>query len=342
MNYKKIYKDKEHSGAYLFYGKEKYLIENAVIYLINKYVKGTEAFNYTKFKGSEVKPEDIISACETYPVMNEKKIVIVRDVCDFLSENNIKNSFYDFLDNISDFVILIFWDTANIKKTTKFYKEFKKKDRDIEFGKLSQVDLNNFVKGYFIRKGKEIGPSETSFFIAESGYNSKNEDMSLLDLKTEMDKIVSLSGEKRIKRDDIEKSITENIDSNIFKFLDAMMNRNSERAIIELNNLYKLNEPSLKIFTMIIRQVKNFLSYKILSVKKMSQSEIIRKMDVKKYEYGKIQSTHRNFTKEFLTNFYEELIDADQMLKTSSIDEKIIMETLVIKYCNDFNFSHRC
>ena len=56
MNYKKIYKDKEHSGAYLFYGKEKYLIENAVIYLINKYVKGTEAFNYTKFKVSEVKP----------------------------------------------------------------------------------------------------------------------------------------------------------------------------------------------------------------------------------------------------------------------------------------------
>lgn len=336
MNYKKIYRDKDHSGAYLFYGKEKYLIENAVGYLINKYVKGTEAFNYTKFKGSEVKPEDIISACETYPVMNDKKLVLVRDVVDFLGENDLKDSFYDFLDNLSDFVILIFWDTTSLKKTTKFYKFFKKKDRDMDFAKLSPADLNNFIKGYFIRKGKEIGPSELALFISESGYNSKNEDVNLLDLKTEMDKIAAHAKGKKILREDISSSITENIDTNIFKFLDAMMGRRSEEALKELHNLYKLGEPSLRIFTMIIRQVKNFLSYKILSVKNISQADIMNKMDVKKYEFGKIRSFEKNFTKEFLIEFYEELIKSDEFFKTSSIDEKLIMETLIIKYCNKF------
>lgn len=336
MNYKKIYRDKDHSGAYLFYGKEKYLIENAVGYLINKYVKGTEAFNYTKFKGSEVKPEDIISACETYPVMNDKKLVLVRDVVDFLSENDLKDSFYDFLDDLSDFVILIFWDTGSLKKTTKFYKFFKKKDRDMDFAKLSPADLNNFIKGYFIRKGKEIGPSELALFISESGYNSKNEDVSLLDLKTEMDKISAHAKGKKILREDISSSITENIDTNIFKFLDAMMGRRSEEALKELHNLYKLGEPSLRIFTMIIRQVKNFLSYKILSNKNISQADIMNKMEVKKYEFGKIRSFEKNFTKEFLIDFYEELIKSDELFKTSSIDEKLIMETLIIKYCNKF------
>lgn len=336
MNYKKIYRDKDHSGTYLFYGKEKYLIENAVGYLINKYVKGTEAFNYTKFKGSEVKPEDIISACETYPVMNDKKLVLVRDVVDFLGENDLKDSFYDFLDDLSDFVILIFWDTGSLKKTTKFYKFFKKKDRDMDFAKLSPVDLNNFIKGYFIRKGKEIGPSELALFISESGYNSKNEDVSLLDLKTEMDKIAAHAKDKRILREDISSSITENIDTNIFKFLDAMMGRRSEEALKELHNLYKLGEPSLRIFTMIIRQVKNFLSYKILSNKNISQADIMNKMEVKKYEFGKIKSFEKNFTKEFLIDFYEDLIRSDELFKTSSIDEKLIMETLIIKYCNKF------
>lgn len=336
MNYKKIYRDKDHSGAYLFYGKEKYLIENAVGYLINKYVKGTEAFNYTKFKGSEVKPEDIISACETYPVMNDKKLVLVRDVVDFIGENDLKDSFYDFLDDLSDFVILIFWDTGSLKKTTKFYKFFKKKDRDMDFAKLSPADLNNFIKGYFIRKGKEIGPSELALFISESGYNSKNEDVSLLDLKTEMDKIAAHAKDKKILREDISSSITENIDTNIFKFLDAMMGRRSEEALKELHNLYKLGEPSLRIFTMIIRQVKNFLSYKILSTKNLSQADIMNKMEVKKYEFGKIKSFEKNFTKEFLIDFYEELIKSDEFFKTSSIDEKLIMETLIIKYCNKF------
>lgn len=336
MNYKKIYRDKDHSGAYLFYGKEKYLIENAVGYLINKYVKGTEAFNYTKFKGSEVKPEDIISACETYPVMNDKKLVLVRDMVDFLGENDLKDSFYDFLDDLSDFVILIFWDTGSLKKTRKFYKFFKKKDRDMDFAKLSPADLNNFIKGYFIRKGKEIGPSELALFISESGYNSRNEDVSLLDLKTEMDKIAAHAKDKRILREDISSSITENIDTNIFKFLDAMMGRRREESLKELHNLYRLGEPSLRIFTMIIRQVKNFLSYKILSSKNMSQADIMNKMEVKKYEFGKIKSFENNFTKEFLIDFYEELIKSDELFKTSSIDEKLIMESLIIKYCNKF------
>lgn len=336
MNYKKIYRDKDHSGSYLFYGKEKYLIENAVGYLINKYVKGTEAFNYTKFKGSEVKPEDIISACETYPVMNDKKLVLVRDVVDFLGENDLKDSFYDFLDDLSDFVILIFWDTGSLKKTTKFYKFFKKKDRDMDFAKLSPADLNNFIKGYFIRKCKEIGPSELALFISESGYNSRNEDVSLLDLKTEMDKIAAHARDKRILREDISSSITENIDTNIFKFLDAMMGRRREEALKELHNLYRLGEPSLRIFTMIIRQVKNFLSYKILSSKNISQADIMNKMEVKKYEFGKIKSFEKNFTKEFLIDFYEELIKSDELFKTSSIDEKLIMESLIIKYCNKF------
>lgn len=336
MNYKKIYRDKDHFGAYLFFGPEKYLMENAVGYLINKHVKGTEAFNYTKFKGSEVKPEDIISACETYPLMNDKKIVLVRDVVDFLSENDLKDSFYEFLDNLSDFVILIFWDTASIKKTTKFYKAFKKKDRDMDFAKLGPVDLNNFIKGYFIRKGKEIGPSELALFIEESGYNSKNEDKTLLDLNTEMDKIASHAKGKKIAREDISSSITENIDTNIFKFLDAMMGRNREEALKELHNLYRLGEPSLRIFTMVIRQVKNFLSYKILSSKKLSQSDIMNKLEVKKYEFGKIRSFERNFTKDFLIDFYEELIRADELFKTSSIDEKLIMETIIIKYCNKY------
>ena len=334
MNYKKIYKDETHSGAYLYFGKEKYLMENAVGYLLNKYVKGSEAFNYTKFKGSEVKPQDIISACETYPVMNDKKLVLVKDVCDFLALYELKDSFYEFLDKLSDFVILIFWDTGDIKKTTKFYKYFKKNNRDIDFGKLSPVDANRFVKSYFLRKGKKINDREAALFIKESGYTSKNEDLVLLDLISEMDKIAAAAKSNHISESDIRSLITENIDTNIFAFLDAMMQRNSERALVEFHNLVKLGEEYPVIFYMIIRQVKNLLSYKILSEKNISQAEMMNKMGLSKFEFErKIRVYERNFSKKFLTDFYEELIRADEFFKTSSVDEIIIFETLIIKYC---------
>lgn len=334
MNYKKIYQDKSHSGAYLFFGREKYLMENAVSFLINEYVKGTEVFNYTKFKGSEVKPEDIISACETYPVMNDKKVVLVKDVCDFLSIYELKDSFYEFLDNLSEFVILIFWDTGNIKKTTKFYKYFKKNNRDMDFEKLSPVDANRFVKSYFFRKGKKINDREAALFIKESGYTSKNEDVVLLDLNSEMDKIAAAAKSDLISESDIRNLITENIDTSIFAFLDAMMGRNSEIALVEFHNIVKLGEEYPIIFYHIIRQVKNLLSYKILSQKNISQAEIMNKMGVSKYEFDKkIRTYERNFSKKFLIDFYDELIRADEFFKTSSVNEIIIFETLIIKYC---------
>lgn len=309
-------------------------MENAVGYLLNKYVKGSEAFNYTKFKGSEVKPQDIISACETYPVMNDKKLVLVRDVCDFLANYELKDSFYEFLDKLSDFVILIFWDTGDIKKTTKFYKYFKKNNRDIDFGKLSPVDANRFVKSYFLRKGKKINDREAALFIKESGYTSKNEDLVLLDLISEMDKIAAAAKSNHISESDIRSLITENIDTNIFAFLDAMMQRNSERALVEFHNLVKLGEEYPVIFYMIIRQVKNLLSYKILSEKNISQAEMMNKMGLSKFEFErKIRVYERNFSKKFLTEFYDELIKADEFFKTSSVDEIIIFETLIIKYC---------
>ena len=309
-------------------------MENAVGYLLNKYVKGSEAFNYTKFKGSEVKPQDIISACETYPVMNDKKLVLVKDVCDFLALYELKDSFYEFLDKLSDFVILIFWDTGDIKKTTKFYKYFKKNNRDIDFGKLGPVDANRFVKSYFLRKGKKINDREAALFIKESGYTSKNEDLVLLDLISEMDKIAAAAKDKVITESDIRSLITENIDTNIFAFLDAMMQRNSERALVEFHNLVKLGEEYPVIFYMIIRQVKNLLSYKILSEKNISQAEMMNKMGLSKFEFErKIRVYERNFSKKFLTEFYDELIKADEFFKTSSVDEIIIFETLIIKYC---------
>ncbi|MBU5669933.1 DNA polymerase III subunit delta [Peptoniphilus sp. MSJ-1] len=334
MNYKEIYKDSDKGGAYLFYGKEKYLIENAIGYLKNKYIKGTDAFNYIKIEGTEATPADIITAAETYPVMSDKKLVLVKDVSFFISENNLKKSFYEFLENLDNFVILIFWDRASIKKTTKFYKEMKKLGRDVEFPKLSLPDFRNFVNQYFLRKKKKIKTTDIAYFIEKSGYNSRNEDKTLLDIKTEMDKIISATSGEVITREDIDGSITENVDSNIFNFLDAMMKRNTEIAILELDNMYRLNEEIPKIFYMIIRQVKNFLSYKILNEKNIYPNDIMNEIGVSQYEFKKILGTQNNFTKSFLVRFYDELLEADELFKTTSVDEKVILETLVIKYCN--------
>lgn len=335
MNYKKIYQDKFHSGAYLFYGDEKLLIENALKYLINLYIKsGTESFNLINYMGRDASSENIIAAAETYPVMSDKKIVVVKDVAEFVKNQSFNEDFYVFLDKISDFSIVLFLETEDLNKTTKFYKYFKKNNRNIEFPKLEGRDLYRFVETYFAREKKKISNADISYFIKESLYTSKNTDVKLFDLKNEILKIVSSTKNDVIRREDIDRAITENIDTNIFKFTDALMERNVNRAILELDSLYKLNEPVQKIFIMMIRQVRLLLGYGVLFEKRYTPDETMRKLGIKKYEYTKIVNGYKNFTKEFLRDFYEELLKTDEHFKTTSIDSYIEMQSLVVKYCS--------
>lgn len=334
MNYKKIYQEKFHSGAYLFFGEEKLLIENAVKYLSNIYIKnGTESFNVINYNGKDVKLENIISAAETYPIMNAKKIVIIKDVAEFVKNESITDDFYKFLDKISEFSIVLFLETEDLNKTTKFYKYFKKNNRNVEFPRLDSRDLYRFVETYFTREKKKISSSDISYFIKESLYNSKNADVKLLDLRNEINKIISSTRGEVVKREDIKRSMTENIDTNIFMFLDALMLRNTDEALVQLDNLYKINEPIQKIFIMIVRQTRLMLGYKILNEKNFSADEIMNKLGIKKYEYSKIVKTSLNFKFEFLRKFYGELLRTDEIFKTTSIDSYIELQSLVVKYC---------
>ncbi|WP_071026698.1 DNA polymerase III subunit delta [Peptoniphilus raoultii] len=333
MNYREIYKAKDLSKAFLFYGQEKLLMENALEYLINFYTdKTSRSFNLIYFKGEEVKTDDLKAACQTYPLMADKKIIVLKDAGEFLKENSLNDDFYKFLDGLAHFLILIFYAKDDILKTTKFFKYFQKNKRNIEFPKLNPLEGQKFVESYFIKKGKKIRPSEISYFLSLTGYNLKNSDLNLLDLKNEMDKIIAYAKDDFVKREDIENLLSESKDSNIFNFLDALYNRNPEKALIELNKLHETNEPMQRVFIMFARQVRLLLSYKELREKSYNPNDIMNKLDIKKFEFSKIRSYEKKFSKDFLVSFYYELLKSDEIFKSTSFDDMLEMESLVVKY----------
>lgn len=334
MNYREIYRTKELDAAYLLYGPEKLLIENMIDYLTHLFVpKGTEGFNFTILQGKESNLGDVISACERVPLMSEKKIVLVRDVANFVENQNLDDDFFHFLNHLPPFNLLLFEETESLNKTTKFYRYFLKMKRNVEFAPLSPRDFHKFVENSFLRKGKRISPGEVSFFITQSNYSSKNTEVTLLDVKNEIDKISAAAIGDWVKREDIIASLSENIDTNIFAFLDGMYQRNCDTALREFMNLYKKNEPIPKIFVMVHRQVRLLLQYKMLRDSNYHPTEMMEEMGVKKFEFSKIQNYEKNFSKLFLIRFYKELMKSDSVLKSTTIDPVMEMESLIIKYC---------
>ncbi|EGY79574.1 hypothetical protein HMPREF9129_1299, partial [Peptoniphilus indolicus ATCC 29427] len=164
----------------------------------------------------------------------------------------------------------------------------------------------------------------------KSGYNSKNLNVVLYDVKNEVDKILATAKDE-VNRQMIDEVYISNIDTNIFNFLDAMMNKNISVILLELNNLYQVGEPIQKIFYMVARQFRLLLSYKNLKEQGYQDMKIMEKLKIKQYEFSKLKVASNKFEKDKLKEIYISLLEYDHTIKTRTVDERALFESLLVK-----------
>lgn len=330
-------KSKSLEKAYLLMGKEKYLIEDVVKKVVNTYIN--ESFidiNYSRIDGKDITLEDLKEVCETLPFMSDRRVVILDNISLFLSNNDsFKDDIYKYIENLGEFIILVIIDSSNdIKKTMKIYKNLSKDKRVYEFGKLVGVDLNNWIKHQAKLNDKIINNSEINYFIQKSSYNSRNVDVNLYELKNELLKVVDYSKNKEISKEDINEVLRDPIDTNIFELLDSITRLDTQRALNLFNEIYMTDEPIQRMFYMITRQVRLIFSYKLYINRGYSPSLMQKKMKIGSYEFGKVKNQSNNFSINKLSRIMKELLLIDIDMKTSSKDEKLLMEIFIIRLCS--------
>jgi DNA polymerase-3 subunit delta len=334
--FKKIKQDNI-SSSYLFIGDEEYMMNLALDGLKKRFVdESFETLNFTRLEGKNNLLDDLINACETLPFMSNRKIVLLKDPAGFLLNinDNQVDRFYNYLDSLGDYLVLILLDnTSSIKKNSKLYRYFKKKDQVVEFTKLLNNDLIKMINSILDRNGKKMSNANINYFINNSSYRSRNLDLNLFDIENELLKIISFSKSQEISRDDIDKSLIKSIDTNIFELLHAINRHDAEAAISIFNDMYLANEPVQRIFYMITRQIRLLLGYKLYKVKEYYDSHIQKKLGLKDYEFKKIRSQSFNFEIDQLERIMEYLLDMDLRLKTISNQDKLEMEILLVKLC---------
>ena len=82
MDYRDIItkiKQNSFDSIYLFYGQEYYLIDNAVNLFRAGLNESMLDFNLDIIDGKEVQLDQLLSSIETFPFMDERKVVIVKD-----------------------------------------------------------------------------------------------------------------------------------------------------------------------------------------------------------------------------------------------------------------------
>lgn len=329
MVYQELY-NTDISGAYLFYGSEQLMMDRVLKDIIESQTsENFRNFNLQYIDGKNLEIGTLISAVETLPVFDLKKIVIVKNFVD--SIKNVQDEIIEMMQDMSETSILIFLDYENeVLKTTKFYKYFSKTKKNVEFPKLKENEFRKFLGDYISERGFKISPSDISYLAQKSSYNSRNLSIVLYDVKNEVDKILAIAKDA-VSRDMIDEVYISNIDTNIFNFLEALTNKNISIALLELNNLYQVGEPIQKIFYMVSRQFRLLLSYKNLKEQGYPDNKIMEQLGIKQYEFSKLRVSATRYEKEKLKEIYGFLLEYDHTIKTRTVDERAMFESLLVK-----------
>lgn len=329
-----IMKSKNLDSTYLFIGEEKYLTDETILLLKKNYVEDTlETFNYSLLDGKSISLKDLINTCETLPFMSSKKIVIVNDVYSFIEkiDDNSKKTLTKYLDELGSYLCLIFNDSYNeLKKTSFLYRYYSKNKKVVEFNKLKGRDLQNWIERYMKKNDFKISLADINYLIQNSSYVNRSLGATLYDLEHELDKLKNFSNNGQIDKSTIDYVMIKTLDNNIFDLLQSINAGNAQNCIIKFNDIYQSGEPIPKILHMIIRQVRLMLGYNLFREKGYTDGDIIDKLRIKPYEYGKISAQAKTYSIDDLQRYLTKLLETDIKLKTISSDEKILMEVLLI------------
>ncbi len=323
---------------YLFFGEEEYLMNDALEKLRAKYIDNAfDSINFIKLDERSSNFDSLKNACETLPFMSRKKIVLIKDTNRFIENQNLADGdfFYKYLDSLGDHTLLILMDyDGKINKRSKFYKYFHKKDLLVNCDKLKGSNLSQWIGQFLKAKQKEISYANINYLIQESSYLSRNININLYALENLLLKLVDFSKDREIKKSDIDAILVKSIDTNIFELLNAINRFDIEAALWEFHEMYMANEPITKILHMIIRRIRMVLSFQLYLEKGYSPKEIQEKLQVKDYEFKIIRGQSKNFKKEELVNLMEKLLEIDIKMKTSSTNDKLLVEMFLVDLCN--------
>ena len=335
MNYKEFMTElcnKKSRGIYLIDSKEEYLKETVIEQA--KDLISFPDFNYIEIKGKKT-IEDIKTAMDTYPVMEDKKVLVWRNID--LSKNNIKeyedicNLIVEEIENLADFLTFIIISEENIFKG-KFYKAIKKYGQIVEIERLNNNELVSFIGKRFVKNKKKIKKTYINEIIERFSYLNKNSQIDLYEVVNTVDKIIANSDKDEVLLEDVHDQLDQVLDLNIFNLTDSLSQRDTKTAMNTYLYMAKDIDEIFKIFYMLVRHIRNLIGIKILTRDSYNDSFMQKSLAISSFELRKDKGFIGNFSLDELFDLQDFLYSCDLKQKSEDFDMNLNMLMFIEKF----------
>ena len=319
-------------NVFVLLGEDGYLKSTYVEKVAKNIADPTDVFNYQRFE-ADSPLQEVYDAVQQFPMMNDKKVVILRDF-DYLScDSDDFNKFIELLSDVPETTIFIVWFDAlefEVKKNAKFDKIIKACDKIgglvVRLNHKRGAELEKMLNDGALKRGCKMENGAAKLLIENAGDD-------LNTLRNELEKLCAYAKGEIITKTVVEKVSTKTVEADIYALADKILKCDLGAAYAILDDLFFMRVEPIIILSTISSVYVDM--YRVLAGrnKNVSISQMAEEFaygnrtfalenagfNLKKFDFNKLSLSFKALTK------------ADATLKSFSGDDRVVLEKLVVE-----------
>ncbi|MGE5314021.1 MAG: DNA polymerase III subunit delta [Acidobacteriota bacterium] len=312
-------KAKSFSPLYFFYGEEDYFIDGIIDAAIRYGVdESTKQFNCDIVHGSDTDGRKVGAMAMAYPMMADRRLVVVKDF-DRLAEKEVLEPYFE---KPSPTTVMILT-ASNPDMRKKPYSLLKKHSTGGEAARLYDNQVPAWIESHVKKQKKTIAPQAAALLQSYVG-------SSLRELANEIEKLLIAVGEKEsIDAADVERVVGVSREYTVFELATAVGEKNIKRAIEIAERILDMGGSPIP---MIAALTQHFIKlWKLWDARRLGKSdaEAAQASGIVPFFLQQYVRQLQHYTGSEIENAFCVLARADEQLKSSQSDEKVIIAVAV-------------
>ncbi len=311
------------SPIVLFAGEEQLLADEAIALLLATSVdEGTRDFNVDVLDGTRVTVQDVLARASAFPMMAERRVVVVRRFERIVANDQARDLFQSYLSEpLQSTLLVLSVERTDLRKRP--FPELRKKHDFVDCKPLPEREVPGWIQGRVRQFSKTMGAEAA--FLLQSYVGT-----SLHTIMREIEKLTTFVGERaEVTVDDVTDAVGASRGFTVFNLQDAIGKKDYKQAVTIVRRMMLYGEQAPLIIANVTRYFVDLLGVRECLAKRMSQNEIADTVRMHPYRTKLMMGVARSYTGEEIEAALHALRDADRTIKTSDADPVAEVELLL-------------
>ena len=306
--------------AYLLYGEEAYLRRQYRDRLKKALLGDGDAMNMNCFEGKDVNVGEVIDVAETMPFFADRRVIVMDGTGLFKSGGE---KLAEYLASPNDTTFFIFTE-SEVDKRSKLYKAVQSKGYVAEFTVQDENTLKRWIAGILGKEGKKISENTAQLLLSKTGTDMEN-------IQMELEKLICYCLDRDVvTAEDVEAVCTTRITNHIFDMVNAIAEKQPQKALQLYYDLLALKEPPMRVLFLIARQCNLLLQTKELKNRGHDNKTIASKIGVPPFAAGKYVAQASHFKTSVLKNAVKQCVETEEAVKSGRMNDMMSVEILIL------------